>query len=90
MLPSLNAGTFECGRPQIVFERGIFIVVVIELLLPSISRLHDDRGRLSLRIGYALESDLTFCRRLMHVLLPFRVTIRTGLSNGVSYCRLTG
>jgi hypothetical protein len=44
----------------------------------------------SLRIGYALESDLTFCRRLMHVLLPFRVTIRTGLSNGVSYCRLTG
>ena len=27
MLPSLSAGTFECGRPQIVFERGIFIVV---------------------------------------------------------------
>jgi len=30
MLPSLSAGTFECGRPQIVFERGIGIVVVIE------------------------------------------------------------
>ena len=30
MLPSLSAGTFECGRPQIVFERGIVIVVVIE------------------------------------------------------------
>ena len=30
MLPSLGAGTFECGRPQIVFERGIGIVVVIE------------------------------------------------------------
>ena len=29
MLPSLSAGTFECGRPQIVFERGIVIVVVI-------------------------------------------------------------
>jgi hypothetical protein len=25
MLPSLNAGTFEGGRPQIVFERGIVI-----------------------------------------------------------------
>ena len=60
------------------------------LLPQSISRLHDDGGRLSLRIGYAPKSDLTFCRRLMHVLLPFRVTIRTGLSNGVSYCRLTG
>jgi hypothetical protein len=67
--------------------RGFFFLSVPNL---SISHLHDDQGRLSLRIGYALESDLTFCRRLMHVLLPFRVTIRTGLSNGVSYCRLTG
>jgi len=25
MLPSLSAGIFECGRPQIVFERGIVL-----------------------------------------------------------------
>ena len=61
-----------------------------QLASPVDHHLHDDQGRLSLRIGYALESDLTFCRHLMHVLLPFRVTIRTGLSNGISYCRLTG
>ena len=29
MLPSLSAGTFECGRPQIVFEGGIVFVIVM-------------------------------------------------------------
>jgi hypothetical protein len=29
MLPSLSAGTFECGRPQIVFERGIIFVITL-------------------------------------------------------------
>jgi len=28
MLPSLSAGTFECGRPQIVFERGRSEIVI--------------------------------------------------------------
>ena len=28
MLSSLSAGTFECGRPQIVFERGRYKIVI--------------------------------------------------------------
>jgi hypothetical protein len=28
MLPSLSAGTFECGLPQIVFECGLFQIVI--------------------------------------------------------------
>ena len=40
MLPSLSAGTFECGRPQIVFERRIVIVVVIE---PKALRVMDNK-----------------------------------------------
>ena len=35
MLPSLNAGTFEGGRPQIVFEGGF----VIEPKLPRTAAL---------------------------------------------------
>ena len=33
MLSSLSAGTLECGRPQIVFERGRRCQTVIELKL---------------------------------------------------------
>ena len=36
MLPSLSAGTSECGRPQIVFERGIVFVIVI-VIEPKLS-----------------------------------------------------